>query len=100
MKCLQCKSGYIYNESTFNCDAIKKYVPKTVSIELVNNAFFWVFLVVMIIAIIISFLIVCQDKVCKKCKKVNSITVEDIGENSGLLNSKIEEDGINGSNTN
>ena len=100
MKCLQCKSGYIYNESTFNCAAIKNYVPKTVSIELVNNAFFWVFLVVMIIAIIISFLIVCQDKVCKKCKKVNSITVEDIGENSGLLNSKIEEDGINGSNTN
>ena len=66
MKCLQCKSGYIYNESTFNCAAIKNYVPKTVSIELVNNAFFWVFLVVMIIAIIISFLIVCQDKVCKK----------------------------------
>ena len=63
MKCLQCKSGYIYNESTFNCAAIKNYVPKTVSIELVNNAFFWVFLVVMIIAIIISFLIVCQDKV-------------------------------------
>ena len=100
MKCLQCKSGYIYNESTFNCAAIKNYVPKTVSIELVNNAFFWVFLVVMIIAIIISFLIVCQDKVCKKCKKVSSITVEDFGENSGLLNSKIEEDGINGSNTN
>ena len=100
MKCLQCKSGYIYNESTFNCAAIKNYVPKTVSIELVNNAFFWVFLVVMIIAIIISFLIVCQDKVCKKCKKVSSITVEDFGENSGLLNSKIDEDGINGSNTN
>ena len=85
MQCLECKSGFFYNEKTFNCAPLHNYEPKTINIELVNNGFFWVFLVIFIIAIIIGILIVCQDKFCGKCLRANQISIEDLDEGDKIL---------------
>lgn len=69
MQCLTCKSGYIYNEFTFNCIPIQNYSPKTISIELINNGYFWVFLVIGIMALFIAILVLWQDIFFKKCLK-------------------------------
>ena len=69
MQCLKCKSGFMYNPNTFNCFSLDSVTPKTISIELINNEFFWVFLVIIILAIIIAVFIIWQNTFFKKCKK-------------------------------
>ena len=85
MQCLDCKSGYFYNEKTFNCAPLHNYDPKTINIELINNGFFWVFLVIFVIAIIIGILIVCQDKCFGKCLRINQVSIEDLEEGNKLF---------------
>ena len=85
MQCLECKSGFFYNEKTFNCAPLHNYTPKTINIELVNNGFFWVFLVIFIIAIILGILIIFQDKIFRKCLRVNQINIEGLEEEKKLL---------------
>lgn len=87
MKCLSCRSGYIYDDTTFNCYALQEIVPKTLNIEIRNNTFFWVFLVIMIIGIIFAFLIICQDNICKR---TNSAIIENDNKDS-LENEENEE---------
>ena len=85
MQCLECKSGFFYNEKTFNCIPLNNYTPKTINIELVNNGFFWVFFVIFIIAIIMGILIICQDKIFGKCLRINQISIEGLEEKDRIL---------------
>ena len=82
MKCLKCISGFNYNENTFNCSPLQKYIPKNISIELINNGFFWVFLVVLVFAIVLSIFVLWQDKICKKHK---SFDIEGIDQTKKIL---------------
>ena len=77
MKCFTCKSGFIYNENAFNCTPMKINLPKEVSLEIENNAFFWVFLGILILAIICALLLLCKDKIFGKCSHgITNIDVE------------------------
>lgn len=80
MQCLKCKSGYVYDENTFNCAKIITYLPETIDIEISENEFFYVFLAITIIAIILAFLIFFQDIIFGKYKTKDSKEIEEIEE--------------------